>query len=173
MTQWSFGLGLEFDCSTQCTQHTVHTPIALLFRKFNSVWQPCNTRKQKMWTSFDFQSGKIQKANCRHDPISNVFDGKETGISISHVNPVTSHSSHLKSVSSSCVNSFLSMISTLSCNVFCMFDVFSLCLVSHQTDETCPQVDQDQPSKPFVSYLLEISLHSRGSLTELQCQQVN
>ena len=25
VTQWSFGLGLEFDCSTQCTQHTVHT----------------------------------------------------------------------------------------------------------------------------------------------------
>ena len=22
VTQWSFGLGLEFDCSTQCTQHT-------------------------------------------------------------------------------------------------------------------------------------------------------
>ena len=43
-----------------------------------------------MWTSFDFQSGKIQKANCRHDPISNVFDGKETGISISHAH-VTAH----------------------------------------------------------------------------------
>ena len=25
VTQWSFGLGLEFDCSTQCTEHTVHT----------------------------------------------------------------------------------------------------------------------------------------------------
>ena len=25
VTQWSFGLGLEFDCSTQCTQHTGHT----------------------------------------------------------------------------------------------------------------------------------------------------